>query len=251
MSFLQGLFNKQASAAPANPGTTAVDTTTQNPTGSPDVRVPTNQPDGNNQNIPNPTGAPNPTKDFNPLDALGILQQNTGTDLGQPPSLNISPEALSEAASKIDFGKLIPQDAMQRLQDGMQQGDLSALPELLTSVMRNSWQMGIQHNSALVDKYVKDSTAYQQTSTQQSVREQVLTSQLPSVKDLHPVARNLFIDTAKSLSRQYPEASPAEIEAEVWTIMKSFSGELDLDKKQQAKQTKASEINWDDYLDSH
>lgn len=249
MSFLQGLFAKQASAAPATQPTQPVNTNVANPTGSPHIQVPTNQPEGNNQNIPNPTGAPNPTKDFNPLDALGILQQNTNTDLGQAPSLNISPEALSEAASKIDFGKLIPQDAMQRLQDGMQQGDLSALPELLTSVMRNSWQMGIQHNSALVDKYVKDSTAYQQTSTQQSVREQVLTSQLPSVKDLHPVAKNMFIDTAKRLSRQYPEASPAEIESEVWTIMKSFSGELDVDKKQQTQQARASEIDWDKYLD--
>lgn len=248
MSFLQGLFTK-ASAAPANPGTDPVNTNVANPTGSPDVQVPTNQPAGNNQNIPNPTGASNPTKEFNPLDALGVLQQNTNTDLGQAPSLHISPEALSEAASKIDFGKLIPQDAIQRLQDGMQQGDLSALPELLTSAMRNSWQMGIQHNTALVDKHVKDSLAYQQNSTQQSVREQVLTSQLPSVKDLHPVAKNMFLDTAKRLSRQYPEASPAEIEAEVWTIMKSFSGELDVDKKKQITQAKASEINWDEYLD--
>lgn len=248
MSFLQGLFSK-ADAAPATQPTAPTSINTQNPNGSPDVQVPTNQPNGNNQNIPNPTGAQNPTKEFNPLDALAVLQQNTRTDLGQAPSLNISPEALSEAASKIDFGKLIPQDALQRLQDGMQQGDLSALPELLASTMRASWQMGIQHNSALVDKHVAAALEHQSTSTQQSVREQVLTSQLPSVKDLHPVARGMFIDTAKKLSAQYPEASPSEIETGVWEIMKSFSGELDLDKKNAMKQTKASEINWDTYID--
>lgn len=241
MSFLKGLFT------PTAPSTTAP---TANPTGQPSVDVRDgNQPEGNNANIPNPTNAPNPVGEFNPLDALTVLRQNTTQSSDTPPSLQFSPEQLTEAASKLDFNKLIPQDAMAKLQEGLAQGDLSALPEVLAGAMRNSWQMGIQHNTSLVDKYVGDRLDHERKASATSVRENVLTSQLKTIQGLHPEAKQMFVATAKSLSARYPEATPEQIESEVWTIMNSFRSELDVEGKQRQQASLAKETDWDKYLD--
>lgn len=221
-----------------------------NPNGSPDVKVNTNQPEGNNQNIPNPTNAPNPNAEFNILDMWGRLSQNKPSEESLPPSLTFSSEALDQAAAKLDFSKLIPDSGLEAVAAGLAKGDVAPLKDLLASALSNSWKMGMAHNSTLTDKFVKDTTTFQEKAAGVKVREQVLTSQLTSIKDMHPVAKEFAIGAAKKLSAQFPEASPQEIEANVIDMMKSFSGELDVKGKLASQAATAKETNWDEWADN-
>lgn len=252
MSFLQGLFSSNSSAPAAAPAPAATNpggpTPAEGqqaaqqgvtPTGQPTPGNPTSQPTAEGQG-----------GEFNPLDALSVLRQNSGTPSTTAPSLSFTPEQLSEASSKLDFAKLIPQDSLAKLQEGFANGDLSALPEVLAGLAKNSWQLGLQHNTALVDTYVNNRLSFEQDNQARTVREGVLTSQLQSIQSLHPEAKQFFVSTAKQLSNKYPEATPKQIEDEVWTIMRSFSKELDVDGKNQQIQAKAAEMDWDKYLDS-
>lgn len=238
MSLLSGLFAPKAPAAPAAPANPVPPTQQGADTPTP---APTEQTQQTNTPVQN--------TEINPLDALGILRQNNDTP-DAPPSLQLTSEQLSKAAEQIDFNGLIPQESYAKLQAGLQQGDLSALPEMLAALAKNSWAMGMQHSTTLVDHHLNSRMEYEKKQNANSVRENVLTSQLNSVKDLHPQAREMFVDTAKRLSAKFPEATPQQIEAEVWNIMNSFRQELDVDGKKKQQQQKASEVDWDKFLDS-
>lgn len=235
MNWLTGMFsggNVQAPAAttaPANQGQQASPEATQQ------VQQQTNAATTNTQaNVSN-----------DPLDLFLKLGQNSGNgQQGQAPQFTIPQDTLTAVANQLDYSKAIPQEALQKLQSG----DVSALPEIINSALRAQYTTIMQQMPQLTQAYVDNRAQFDRQGLQADVRNQVVESSLTDLKNLHPIAQNMFRQTAKSLAQEYPDATPQEIQARAWEMMENLGNQFSRTTQVQQQQQKASEVDWDKFI---
>lgn len=237
MSWLNNLFAGQQPAAPA-----------PQPQQQQQVQQPASQPVQPTQQATTSVQQPTQTAQNpqNPLDMLMTLGQTSsnGQD-SQAPTLSIPQDTLAKVASSIDYSKAIPPEALQALQGG----DMTALGTILNSVLQNQYQTIMQHNTALTDKFVKDHSTHAQSGLQQSVRGSLVESSI-NLADMHPLAQNMFKQTARQIAQANPQASPAEVEASTWKAMEELSGQFNRTQKAQLAAVKATEVDYGAWMDS-
>lgn len=239
MSWLNSLFSGTAPQQTQQPAPTG-----QPPAANPGVETPQNGPAAQQvaANVQQTTQTAQTSA--NPLDILSVLgQNNANSQTSQAPSLSIPQDTLSKIAQSIDYSKAIPQEALQQLQ----QGDMSALGTILNSALQQQYVTLMEHQSAITNKFVQDRLAHEQGNLQQAMRGNIVDSSL-NIQDLHPTAQAMFRDVAKGFARQYPEATPQDIEQRTWEVMENLGNQFNRTQKQQAKAQTAAEVDWDKYL---
>lgn len=177
------------------------------------------------------------------LDLLEQLFQNDNQQAdGQAPAFSIPPEKLTEAASKMDFGQSIPQEALQSLQSG----DMSALPDILNSFGRQVYQVAMQHNMAVTGQYLNSRFDHENDKLRGSLRQEVIGSQL-NVSDLPGPAQAMFRNIAQQAASKFPDKTAQEIESYTWEIFQGISNAFNRDA-QRAEQSKPRPIDYDEYF---
>jgi hypothetical protein len=187
-----------------------------------------------------PTAGVAPTTQ-NPLDFYASLQQNTGNPGTPAPQFNIPTETISKAAQQLNFANSIPPEALAKLQAG----DLSALSDVLNSVGRSAYQAAIEHSTAVTGSFIDQRFQHEQGLLDGRISSKLVTSNLTSIKNLHPVAQGMFKDTVDRLRTQYPGASQEELESASWEIFQDMSGQFDRNGQQQQQQAEAEVIDYD------
>lgn len=182
---------------------------------------------------PAPTAAPQG------LDLLTAMLQNKGTAQAVP-AFQIPQDKMAEIAGGIDFAAGIPQDAMAKLASG----DLSALPEILNSVGRQAYSTALDHSMKVTDRHLGDRFKSHEVAMSANNRQQLVTSQL-DLEDMHPMAQSMFKDVSSQLARQFPDASPKDIEGQAWRMMEELGSQFNRTQKIAAKQAASSEVDWD------
>lgn len=230
MSWFNGLFSTTPTPAVTN-------TPAQQPTPEATQQV--------QQQTNAATGNTPVTQSQNPLDLFGMLGQNKGNDQqGQVPQFLIPQDALTNVANQLDYSKAIPQEALQKLQAG----DVSGLNDIINSALRQQYITMMTQIPQLTGAFVDSRLQHDRQGLKSEMRSQVVESSLNSLKDLHPIAQNMFRQTAKSLAQEYPDATPQEIETRAWEMMESLGNQFNRTAQTQQRQQKASEVNWDEFI---
>lgn len=193
----------------------------------------------------NATG--NPDQPLDPLDAYQGLYNNTDDANDKVPVFELNQDQLGVVTKSQSFMKDVDPALMTRLQSG----DMTALSDIIEHATRNSYRASLEHSSKLTDKYVGARFDYEGKGLGGKIRDNLVTGNLSKIPGFsHPVAQQELVKVAKSLAKQHPDASPEEIADEARRYLTELGRSLDPNTQQQADRKKASETDWDEYMNS-
>lgn len=176
----------------------------------------------------------------NPLDSWKSLFDNKDTqDSNNPPSMRIPQAKLGEIAQTLDFSQSIPPEALARLQEG----DFSALGDVLNSVARNAYMQALDHSTGVTEHYLNTRLQSERDTFNTQARVSTVESQL-NVSDLDPVAQDMFRETARRVSVSNPTLNAKQVEEQTWSMMQAFSNQFNREGKQVAA-NKPKEVDYD------
>ena len=193
----------------------------------------------------------------NPLDIYGkIFENNPDADSNSaPPSLSLDSNVLSDVTKQLDFTKSLDAEMMQRLQSG----DLSSLPDVLNQVARQAYSTAMQHNSALVDKFVSQRAEYDAGRIAPTVKSALTESKLSSTMEGmdFPGMKQQLTEVASKLAKAYPDASPDWIaeQAQSYTRDSAMRAlginpeQIQQLQSQEQQQKTAADTDWSTYFD--
>lgn len=182
--------------------------------------------------------------DQNPLDALSHLWQNKpNSATNAPPAFSLPDDALSTAATSLDFSQSIKPEDLQRLQSG----DISALPDILNSALRAQYQVLMKHTTGLTNNYLDSRLSYERQGTERLIGDSMTTNSLQSTEGLHPVARQMLQDTVIRLRQSNPNLTPKQLEQAAIEMMQSLTSQFDFQGRERQRQQARTEVDWDNY----
>lgn len=249
-----GQPNGQAPAEPASGGQQApqqFDSSGQ-PTGQPSGAPAAN---GDQGGQPGQTGQ---GAQENPLDIYNKMFENQSTgEEDAPPSLTLGKDTLEKVTGQLDFTSGIDPATI----DQLQQGDLSSLPSLLNKVAQQVYSTAMQHNSKLVDEFVKQRSEYDSQQIAPAVKSTLTQSHLDqNLGDLskQPAMKAQMTETAERLAKAYPDASPEWIAKQSKDYVIQSASQLmgttpeeiqQLQQQKQQQQQTAQSVDWSTYFD--
>lgn len=184
-----------------------------------------------------------------PLDSfLNLLDNsNASNQADPPPTLSFSPEALTEISSKMSFTSNLPPELSQALSQMGDQG--KAILSIMEHVGRQAYMSALQHNSAIVDKFVGMRSDYDTKRLSGAVRKEMVNNSLKSSNTAdHPVLLAFKSMVAEQLQAKNPDATPDWINQQTQSFLTALS-EASIGNASGATDNKAaSDVNWDDWL---
>ena len=216
---------QQANPAVQQPGGVTVPTTPQTPPG---------QMEGSKQ------------EPVNPMDAYAKLFDNSATP-NAPPSFNIDPKVLGEAASGMNFTQGIPQELMSKATGG----DANALIEMMNLVGQQAYRQSLSHSSALTDRFVGLRSEFDLKGIDSKVTQKLTASALADSPNYsHPVVKQEFARIANAFQTQNPDSSPAEIAKATKDYMQNLHDAMNPATKTKEQQQASEVTDWDKYMTS-
>lgn len=238
----QAATQQQAAPAPTQPG---------NLPASP---IPSEAPQGTAGNLPQPSGTdPASNSPQSPLDAFKGLWETSDTDqkLNEPVGFNVDPQKLMEAASKVDFTKVIKQEDMAAITQGGE-GAAQAFMRAINSVTQNSYAQSALAASKIVEAALGKAQEKFEASIPTYIKKQNLSNSLreenPALS--HPAAAPILTALETQFTVKYPNATGAEIKKMATEYLTSFATAA-LPAKQEPNTNSASsknEMDWSKFL---
>lgn len=176
-----------------------------------------------------------------------VQQQNAQRQQQEAPLWgNMDPAAIQQQVSKMDFMASADPAAMQKLMSG----DMSAMPDVLNSALRQVFSNNLTMTQGMVEHGVRTGQDRISSSLDSRIRDfQVRgqNSQNPALQ--HPVGKSLFKTLTKQIATANPTLSPEEIKQQGEKFFDEFA-QMILQPKQQAAQQQAesSGPNWEAFL---
>lgn len=227
----------------ANPGSPLPGTVANNAT-APNGVIPS-------ATVPDPNAAP-----VSPLDAFKDLWNNPVTPPGEEPNKsmfgNMDPNKVLESARRVDFVKGMPAELLVRIEKGGPDAMVA-----LSQAMNHTGQTVYGNSAIATTKIVEQALAKQQTD---------FLAQLPSLvrkfsanenlRTENPILNNPAVQPfvgalTEQLSRKSPNASAAEIQAQVMSYLGAF-GETFAAKPKETAESKSANAatDWSRFLES-
>ena len=209
----------------------------------------------NEQTAPNgvvPADANTPPK--SPLDEFKGLWDPTPVDPNAPKNLpqGVSPDKLMEAASKVDFSKVLDQESLAKIAGGGQEA-VQALSTLLNKTAQQVYGQSMVVTAKIVDQAVEQATAKFAASVPSLVRAQSVNDALfannPAFKD--PAVAPIVQAIQTQLAEKYPKASPSELIEMSKKVLTGAAQIISPSPSQSASsgtKQKATEEDWELYL---
>ena len=203
----------------------------------------------NNQQQPNKDGQPVnfPGKDnageLSGLDLLAQLSNNGGNQpKPQAPAFSLDQAKLGEHVKGMKFADSVPPELLQAFQGG----DVNALMQIMNHVGQQAYMAALQNSAGLVDGHLNARLDYERNDINSQVRSQLVSSQLKDINKLHPMAQVMFKNAAANLAQQFPNASPEEIQNQVWSMLEGLGSQFNR-TAQTAAENAPKEQDWDTF----
>lgn len=182
-----------------------------------------------------------------PADPLAIYGKmfDNPSQTDAPPSFSIDPKVMDGVVSSQDFMQGINPETVQKAQ----QGDWSAIQEMIQHASRGAYRAAIEHGGVLTDKFVGSYSNYSSKKLPDVLKghmtEQSLAANTPNFKN--PVVKKQLTEIAQRLQRQNPDATAQEI-ADMSRQYLTDLMEAVNPQKQEQQQANA-ETDWDKFFD--
>jgi hypothetical protein len=207
---------------------------------------------GNNQqNEPAKASSPLDTlKDFwqNPMDAEGKPIQQPA-DPTAATIYNLDPAKVSESARKLDFMAGIEPATITKALGG----DVAAFMDVINGAVQNSFAAATLQTGNMINTGVStNNTRFKSTLPSQIRAVQVDQATASNPVLSHPAAAPLFNTLKSFAAAKNPNASPAEITAQVEALLTGFSEAMQAGSpkaQQQAQAAKAGEQDWSSFFE--
>lgn len=166
----------------------------------------------------------------NPLDIYSGLYDNANRkDAITAPSFKLDPAKIKEVAGTMDFTKNVDPDLLAKAQNG----DTTALLQLINSVGRNSYAASVEHLTALTDHHLTSRSSFEDSRISDTVKKNLTANELSSTPNFsHPVLKTELNRIANQLS-QLPEnadATPQQIAKQAQEYLTNLANAMNPDK---------------------
>jgi hypothetical protein len=189
--------------------------------------------------------------DASPLTEFKDLWQPTPTDPNAPKNTTqgVSPEKLMEAASKVDFSKVLDQESLAKIAAGGQDAVI-ALSTLLNKTAQQVYGQSMVVTSKIVDQAVQEATARFAASVPSLIKSQAVNDNLFTKNPAfnNPAVAPVIQAIQSQLAEKYPKATSNEL-AEMAQKVLTGAAEIFAPPKPSEKLPKGkSEEDWSSYL---
>lgn len=233
-----GLFQRTAAPAPAP----AVSNNLQG--------APTNPGTPGNGVVPAPTPAPAPAP-VSPLEQHKDLWQPNKTEEGNQSPAPIDPQKIMEAASKVDFTKILNQEALAKVQAGGEEA-----VQAMASLLNQTAQAVYGQSTVAASKIVEQALAQAEQKfagkvpglvNQKAAQAKLLTENKALA---NPAVAPLVDMIQTQLATKYPNATSDELAQMAQDLMKGAASVFapSAPAKETADKAKKGDDDWSDYL---
>lgn len=193
-------------------------------------------------------GAP----DNNPLDTFKDIWTPPAAD-GKPAGVedmfNIDPKQLMEAASKVDFARMIPQDQMQAIAAGGQ-GAAEAFAKALNTVAQNVYAQSAAANTKIMQQALarqrEDFTGQLPNLVKTHTLSESIRESNPALS--HPAAAPLISAIQQTLQLKHPTATNAELQKMAQEYVSGFANAVSGPKQADPVAEDKSNTDWSKYI---
>lgn len=249
MSFMQKIFGTPTPQAAPQP---APQNPSNNPQNNPAPPAPHSSGGTDANGVVPPQGAqpPEQTGEVSPLDKFAKVWETDTTDKNNAPQDGgLTPEKMLEAAAKVDFSRIIDQDAVKKVTAGGEDA-VQALVTLL-----NKQSQAIYGQSTVVAKKLVDSAVEQATRDfaskvpdlvkRQSMKEG-LVQENPAFNS--PAVAPIVEMLQGQLATKYPNATSSELQALAKEYFQGAASALVPQQKQSTGPKAKDDIDWDGWI---
>lgn len=188
--------------------------------------TPGNIPEG--AGVSNNPPAPNTeTKVESPLDAFSGLwdtTNNAGSDASDAPYFNVKPEDLAQAASTVDFSKVINKETASKIASGGEEA-VAAFMESMNKVAQSVYAQSTLAAMTVAEKAARKANSQVMDQLPSAIRKQSVSESLrtenPALQ--HPAAQPILQALEHQLGLKYPNATSAEIKQHAQKYLSGFA----------------------------
>ncbi len=162
---------------------------------------------------PTPAVVPESTAPESPLDKFADIWKIDPTKSDDPGSIfSVDPVKLQEAASKVNFAQVIPQDAIQKMSEGGQ-GAVEAFITSMNSVAQASYAQSAMAATKIVEQALGKAQQSYDVKIQDMIKRNSVSESLRGENPLfsNPAVSPFLNAMEKQFTEKYPTASSAEI----------------------------------------
>ena len=158
----------------------------------------------------------------------------------QAPQFNLTPDAISKAAGKMDFMANLPPELAEKVKSSNGSFDFETLSALINHAGRTAYSRAMEHGTALTGNFVEARVQHERQGLPEHLRTYLAKSRTLGKKQIdNPVVREHMALISERIANKFPDATEdeiAELTHEYFTTMAreinpdAFGGPMD-DKK--------------------
>lgn len=142
---------------------------------------------------------------------------------GDEPFFNMDEEKFQATVNKMNF---IPESAQETLKK-VQEGDMSALPELMNQMVRYGYSQNVNLTRHMMEDLGKGVTSRVNQSVPDKFQELQVAGALQGNQSLnHPAIKPVATALAQQVRAKYPNATPQEVQEQVVGFIKTMGQSL-------------------------
>jgi len=150
---------------------------------------------------PADNSAPAPLADFTDLWKNSAPE---GDQANANQELTLPDEAMAAVLEKLDFAQTIPAELNQRLQ----QGDNTAIPEMLNHVSKQSYETAMRHMAAVTNQHLKNKASADASSLDTAIQSKLTSESVSNLPNAdNPIIRRELDRVSQQLRTKFPDAS--------------------------------------------
>lgn len=242
------IFNKIFGTTPQQPNPQAV---VINPSNDPNKIQPQMTTAQTPQTAPNgvvPAGGANPPEDKSPLEEHAKLWEPTPVDdKNKTEPETISPEKMMEAASKVDFTKVLSAEELAKVQAGGEEAQ-KILINVINKVGQAAYGQSAVVAQKLVDRAVEKERETFLSNLPSLIKKHAVTDPAEDPALQNPAIAPVVAAIKTQLLEKYPKADKAWINKQVGELMKG-AAEMYVPQQKSAETKKGEEtIDWDAWI---
>lgn len=163
---------------------------------------------------------------------------------------NVDPKQLMEAASKIDFAKVIDQQQLQSIAQGGEAA-MAAFSQALNKVAQTVYAQNAHATTKIVEQAVAKTRESVLGELPQHIKRQTVSDTLRAENPAfsHPAASPILGALEQQLTMKFPNATPNELSKMARDYLGSFANSIaPQQSSQQQTNSNSKDMDWDAYL---
>lgn len=167
------------------------------------------------------------------------------TNPEKAPTFTLDPTQLDTIVKSQNFRSGVSPELMERATNG----DAKAMIEMMDIVAQNSYRTALEHGSKLTDGFVSAREAYNAKGFGGKIKGELTNAGIASIAgSKNPVVQKQLRQTAESLQKTHPDASPDEIVQMTLEYFQELSAAISGKPAQEDNATAPKATDWDKWF---